>query len=398
MVKPVAGRVAAHRKFLAGVSLFCVSLLPPGHSFGQALPAALPMALPSGARPEGIVKQDIFTTASFPACHASTVVELKNGDWLAAWFGGTAEGKPDVAIWSSRHTRVGWSAPALLVREPQIASWNPVLFHTRDGRLWLFYKFGPVAAGWTGSRMVSTDDGRSWSKPEHLPAGILGPIRAKPYVAPDETVVSGSSVESYHAWAAWIERSSGSDMGGGKTFQKIGPFTLPDSVIESLAKPNETDATIGKIGPEQTTGLIQPTVVALHDGKPGRHLRFYARSSFNIGRIVVADSYDEGKTWTAPHPLDVPNPNSGIDVVVIKDGRVVLIYNPTTQGRSPLALAVSADGLHFRRFATLEDTPGQEFSYPALIQLQNGNLLATYTWHRTRIREALIPLATVPQP
>ncbi len=38
-----------------------------------------------------------------------------------------------------------------------------------------------------------------------------------------------------------------------------------------------------------------------------------------------------------------------------------------------------------------------EFSYPALIQLQNGDLLMTYTWHRTRIRFARVPLGMVPR-
>ena len=37
----------------------------------------------------------------------------------------------------------GWSAPVELVREPNTPCWNPVLFHTNDGRLWLYYKFGP---------------------------------------------------------------------------------------------------------------------------------------------------------------------------------------------------------------------------------------------------------------
>ena len=333
-----------------------------------------------------IQKQDIFTDAPFPSCHASTIVELKNGDWLAAWFGGSAEGKPDVAIWGARHTANGWSKPFLLVREPGIASWNPVLFYTRDGQLWLYYKFGPVAAGWTGARMVSNDDGLTWSKRQHLPAGILGPIRAKPYVAEDGTVVSGSSVESYHAWAAWIERSTD----GGQTFSKKGPYTLTDQQVAALAQPLKPSDS--KPGEEATTGLIQPTVISLG----ARHLRFYARSTGNIGRICIADSYDGGETWTAPRPLDVPNPNSGMDVVQLRDGRTVMLYNPTTTGRSPLALAVSRDGEHFRPFETLEDDPGQEFSYPALIQMKNGDLLMTYTWHRTRIREVRLPLALVP--
>src|SRR3981081_4544229 len=82
----------------------------------------------------------IFTSAPFPSAHASTIVELPNGDLLAAWFGGTAEGAPDTAIWASRRTANQanqWSAPYVLVHEPNIACWNPVLFHSADGTLWL---------------------------------------------------------------------------------------------------------------------------------------------------------------------------------------------------------------------------------------------------------------------
>jgi predicted neuraminidase len=333
--------------------------------------------------------EPVFTKASFASCHASTVVELRNGDWLAAWFGGSGEGKPDVAIWGARHTKSRWGAPFLMVREPEIATWNPVLFYTQDGRLWLYYKFGPVVTGWTGGRMASTDDGTTWSRVEHLPAGILGPVRAKPLVTEDGTVVSGSSVESYHAWAAWIERSTD----GGIHFEKYGPYTLPDDAIRALAGSplNGANKGIGGMGPEQITGLIQPTVVEVK----GRHLRFYARSSSNIGRICVSDSEDGGVTWSTPRALDVPNPNSGMDVVHLRDGRYVLIYNPVTTGRTPLAMAISSDGITFRQFRTLEDEPGAEFSYPALIQLKDGDFLATYTWHRTNIRSVVIPLASV---
>ncbi len=328
--------------------------------------------------------QDIFTSAPFAQCHASTVVELTNGDWLAAWFGGSNEGDPDVAIWGARHTGSVWSVPFLLVREPKIASWNPVLFHTQDDQLWLYYKFGPEPSSWSGARMHSSDEGRTWSAPEHLPAGMLGPIRTKPLVLPDGTLVSGSSMESYLSWAVWIERSTD----GGRNFAKYGPYTLDEDRVRALS----TDTPTGKPLPVKTTGLIQPTVVLLG----GQHLRFYARSSSNISRICISDSMDGGVTWSPPRPLDLPNPNSGIDIVPLADGRLVLIYNPVSQGRTPLALAVSADGLHFTNFRTLESEPNAEFSYPALIQLRSGDLLATYTWHRTRIRSVLIPLASVP--
>ena len=63
-------------------------------------------------------------TTTFAASHASTVVELKDGRLLAAWFGGTAEGAKDVAIWSARQTAEGWSEPVEVVREPTVPCWK----------------------------------------------------------------------------------------------------------------------------------------------------------------------------------------------------------------------------------------------------------------------------------
>ncbi len=319
------------------------------------------------------IQQDfIYTEAPFPSAHASTIVELKNGDLLSAWFGGSAEGKPDVAIWSSqRHADGKWSAPIELAREPEIACYNPVLFHSADGKLWLYYKFGPHPSEWSAARRFSTDDGQTWSAIEHLPAGVYGPIRAKPLLLANGTIVSGTSVESYHSWAAWIERSTDN----AQTWTRIGPIPAP---------PNPS-----AIG---TYGIIQPSVVRLADGR----LRLYARSTPQIAKICVSDSTDLGLHWTPVRTIDLPNPNSGIDAVGLKDGRVVLIFNNTTKGRSPLNLAVSTDGEHFRIFQTLESDAGSEFSYPSMIQARNGDLYATYTWNRKRIRFAHIPLADVP--
>jgi predicted neuraminidase len=330
-----------------------------------------------------ITKEFIYTTAPFPSSHASTLVQLKSGDLMAAWFGGTYEGKPDVAIWSSVRSSDGWSKPVELAREPNTPCWNPVLFHTHDARLWLYYKFGPNPSSW------STDEGRTWSPIEHLPAGILGPIREKPLLEANGHILSGSSVESYHAWAVWIERSTDN----GRTWTKIGPITYPNNNYPNPGRPS----TIPPANQDGVSGIIQPVIVELSPG----HFRLYARATENIGHIVIADSTahsdnDDGLNWSPTRLLALPNPNSGIDAIRLKDGRIVLIYNDSTQGRTPLNLAVSRDGEHFHNFATLENTPG-EYSYPAIIQQRDGSLSATWTWQRTRIRYAHIPLATIPK-
>ena len=194
-------------------------------------------------------------------------------------------------------------------------------------------------------------------------------------VQQDGTIVSGTSIEAYRSWAAWIERSTD----GGKSWTKMGPIVPPVEVPES---PESQDI----------DGIIQPSVVPL--GK--KHLRLYARSTAKTARVCVADSYDDGATWTQARPLEVPNPNSGIDAVALKDGRVVLVYNDTTSGRTPLNLAVSNDGEHFKMFYTLEKSPG-EYSYPAIIQTASGDLEMTYTWNRKTIEHVHFPLVDVPK-
>ena len=86
----------------------------------------------------------------------------------------------------------------------------------------------------------------------------------------------------------------------------------------------------------------------------------------------------------------LPNPNSGIDAVTMQDGRQLLVYNPTTHGRSPLKVAVSGDGKEWKDVLTLEDEPGKEFSYPAVIQAKDGTVHVVYTWKRQKIRHAVV--------
>lgn len=329
-----------------------------------------------------IIKSEfIFEQAPFQSCHASTVVELPNGDLKAAWFGGSAEGKADVAIWSSITSKGQWSAPVELAREPNVPCWNPVLFYTKDKVLWFYYKYGTHPTSWSAARRYSNDHGASWSVTEYLPAGLYGPIRAKPLVLADGTLVSGTSVESYHQWAVWIERSTDS----GKSFAKIGPITVPFNAIRQGQADHSSEKAFDW---NQTHGIIQPSIVSLDK----KHLRLYARSTAETGKIVVADSYDQGISWTQGRPSTLLNPNSGIDALTLRDGRIALVFNNTIEGRSPLNVAISKDGEHFTMLYTIEDTPGEEFSYPAMIQTKDGLLHITYTWKRTRIKHAVIKL------
>src|SRR5262245_60984045 len=95
------------------------------------------LLLASAAFAAGPLVEDI--KVPFRESHASTVIELTNGDILSAWFGGTKEGNPDTGIWVSRRSAGAWSDAVEVVKEPNVAMYNPVLFYSKDKRLWLYY-------------------------------------------------------------------------------------------------------------------------------------------------------------------------------------------------------------------------------------------------------------------
>lgn len=325
-----------------------------------------------------IVERDfIYAEAPFPSAHASTIVETSAGTLLAAWFGGTAEGHDDVEIWLSHRLSGGsWSTPEAVTRTPEMPVWNPVLFHDRD-TTWLFFKVGPSPREWVGGVRQSADGGETWGRVTYLPAGLTGPVRTKPLALDDGTWLAGTSVEAgydgdtpadapYRGWAVWVERSADR----GRTWSRHGPVTVPG----------------------EPYGVIQPALWQTAGGE----VRMLVRSTERIGRIVASSSADGGRTWTRGRPTDLPNPNAGIDVVRLRDGRLVLIYNHTTRGRNAIHLAVSRDdGERWSPPSVLEEGPG-EYSYPAVIQSADGAVHVTYTWRRTHIRHLVIDPAELP--
>ena len=146
-------------------------------------------------------------------------------------------------------------------------------------------------------------------------------------------------------------------------------------------------------------GAIQPTLL-LWDG--GR-----IQSLVRTRQKVVAEhwSSDQGRTWTPLEKTSLPNPNSGIDAVRLRDGRALLVYNPLAENRSVISLAISSDGHSWTRVADLESTqePGKadlaynpgELSYPAVVQARDGKVHITYTWKREKIRHAVVDPARI---
>lgn len=334
-------------------------------------PSLLPLlslfAVRAIAAPSPVISSE-FVNAEPPTaqCHASTLVETRDG-LLAAWFGGRHEGADDVAIWVARRDAHGWHKAQHVADGAQpegkpLPTWNPVLFQPAHGPLRLFYKVGPDPKRWWGMQTTSRDNGAHWSAPTRLPDGILGPIKNKPVQLASGRILSPSSTED-GGWVAHLEWSD-------------------DDGAHWTRGPALNDPT--------RIGAIQPSVLAHRNGD----LQAIGRSQQN--HVFSAWSRDQGRSWEPMTLLDLANPNSGTDAVVLADGRALLVYNPTHagkdwwEGRGVLAVALSDDGTRWTRVLTLEDSPKDEFSYPAVIQTRDGKVHISYTWKRTRIKHVVL--------
>ena len=376
------------------------------------------------SHPAIVKDQFLYEHTYFPEAHASTIVELKNGDRVAGYFGGTHERDPDVCIWVNIKKKGSdeWSAPILAadgvlsIDDPNAkfmglsglkenttpatsgpigtpesydyitkttrlqnvsdklkrkACWNPVLFQMPDGELWLFFKIGTTVGDWTGWLTKSKDGGKTWSKKEPLPfdaegRAFLGPVKNKPELI-NGRLLCPSSTEN-NGWRFHMEILD----------LKTGQWKwIPVESTEAI----KTDD--NKMHP---IDCIQPSILKLND----RRLQVLMRT--HNAKIATSFSSDNGDTWTPVTLLDIENNQSGTDAVTLKDGRHALIYNNfetlplTPKGvRTPCSIAISNDGTNWHHAVTLEDSPIDQYSYPAIIQSRDGKLHCVYTWRRQRV-------------
>ena len=344
------------KKIYYGLALWGSTLLPLTHAHAQQPTVEL-------------IKQELlFTTgAQFAQCHASTIEENAKGQLLTAWFGGSHEGHADVAIWGSMYDGDRWSQPSIWADgktdDKAYPCWNPVLFKPKgDSKIYLYYKVGPNPRAWWGMVKTSADGGHTWSAPERLPEGILGPIKNKPLELANGTIIAPSSVElTEDRWVAHVEITD-------KAQQHWTAFPMDQA---------------------SSFNVIQPSLIAYPDG------RIQALCRSKEGAVISSWSSDQGRTWSALSKTNLINPNSATDAIAVDDYQLI-VYNPDIpgkdwwEGRSKLRLAYAQDGMQWQDILVLEDQDKGEFSYPTIFQDSKGLIHITYTDNRKNIKHLVL--------
>lgn len=339
--------------------------------------------------------------------HAAFLYRGLVGDLRCAWFAGGLEGKSDICIHSSiLDEKSGlWQSAQALTDDPVRSEQNPVLFSPDGQRTLLFHTAQP--GGNQDQCIVRMREVGKSPRNTDLPTGSF--VRARPIVRSDG------------AWLLPLHHCThvpGSRWTGRHDYASVAITTDEGHSWRCVNVPN-------------STGCVHMTLVPLDGDKI---IALFRRRQADF--VYKTLSEDGGESWQEPTATNIPNNNSSIAAMRMKDGRIALVCNPVNAqmdssrraslydelgiderpeaaggcqpiwgvARAPLSLFFSTgDGEHFGDEIILwnssgncltnnsEDGLNQELSYPTILQSDAGDLNIAFTLHRRAIAHICIP-------
>ncbi len=386
--------------------------------------------------------------------HGSTIVELPNGDLLSAWFQGSGERwADDVKIMGSRLARgdTAWSETFVMADVPGFPDINPIMFLDTKQRLWLMW-YPVLANQWETSipmyRISENYGGRgapAWAWQEVLFVKVGD--KTERGIQPGDKFVKQvhDQLKEYQAYleisllptipdstqpllrAEWekyktkmdslskgenmirsgrilgIDKESSSQLGypltrrlGWQTKNKavfigkrmIIPLYSDGFDCSLFAITDDAGVSWHFSNPILGGAGIQPTIAIAKDSTLVAYLRDNGPPPQRMQRTV---SQDRGLTWSIAKDDILPNPGAGFDLVTLKSGAWLIVFNDAEDGRHNLSVALSNDdGKTWSRRKSLENDPRGEVStsshYPAVIEGEDGRIHISYSFHRKDIK------------
>ena len=298
--------------------------------------------------------------------HGSTVVELPGGDLLVCWFHGSGERTADDVVVRGARLPKGatrWSAPFLMADTPGYPDTNTTMFVDPRKRLWLLWPT-ILANEWHTALMkykIASGYGRNgmpdWEVSEVLHVTPGDEFARTVNTEVDWILASGqvSATGDSAGRRAYLERLKKD--AGDKLTRRLGwmtrahPYVLEGTRLivplysdgfsfSLMAITDDWGATWKTSTPLVGLGNIQPSLARKRDGTLVAYMRDNGPPP---KRLMVSRSTDRGDTWSRVEDSDRPNPGSGAEVLVLRNGRWALVSNDLERGRQSLAVSLSDD-------------------------------------------------------
>lgn len=355
----------------------------------------------------------IDSTLIFPMqeqhVHSSSIVELPNGDFLVCWFQGSGERTANDVLVNGSRLRKGetkWSKPFLMADTPGQPDCNPMMFLNNSGKLYLVWivvranrweqsilkvrtttdynKEG--APNWEWQDVIMMKPGAEFEKrvAEQFKKYGREDLAWAEYALPYEEMLIEAAKDPKKRETGWMTRTHPTILENGKILLPL----YSDGFNFGLIAISEDDGETWKSSlPIVGRGLNQPSLIVRNDGSIDAYMR---DDGDEPGRIMLSHSDDEGYSWTYAVESDIPNPGASIEVLKLKNGDWLLAYNDVDDGRYSITVAISDDeGKTWKWKKKLENRKGGSFSYPSVIQADDGKIHITYSYRLSDTQKSI---------
>lgn len=347
--------------------------------------------------------------------HGSSIVETPTGDLLACWFHGTGERTADDVIIQGARKRKGeasWNNPFVMADSQDLPDCNPVLFIDPRGTLWLFWiavqsnEWGSSLLKFRTATEYTQDGPPQWAwqdvihcRPKNLESRFLDAVaKAEEAFAP--LLAANEDLKKEVEEAKNKAKDKLSQRLGWMT--RLHPIMLPENRMMLGLYSDVFNCSLATFTSDwgktwefsepivdPSLGNIQPSFVRKRDGS----ITALMRDNGIPKRIRVADSADNGMTWSSVRPADIPNPGSSVEAIALSSGNWILVCNDRIDGRHLLSAYLSDDeGATWKWKRALESVEKDKgsFSYPSVIQSADGSIHCTYSYSTSDVQGSSI--------
>lgn len=337
--------------------------------------------------------------------HGSSIIETPEGDLIACWFHGSGERNSDDVLVQGARKRAGsdtWSEPFLMADTPDLPDCNPVLFMDPRGTLWLFWiavqdnEWGGSLLKYRTSTNYQGDGPPVWGWQDVIHTRPLN-LETKMIATLDQiNAEMGAVIEEIPRVKEMLQQLR--ETAPIKIHQRLGWMTRIHPIMTSENRImlglysdiwNSSMAvftedwgqtwTSGEPIMTMQLGNIQPAFAKRSNGE----IVAYMRDNGLPKKIRQAVSTDSGMTWGPVTEMEIPNPGSSVDVVVLENGHWVLVCNDALEGRHIVTVYLSEDeGVTWPVKRKLEDFAPEagSGSYFSIMQAKDDKIHCTYSY------------------